>query len=112
MLATQVAAPLAGALQTALQLLQLLGSREVSMQRESHLDSPLLHSKSHFEATHFPMPFAGLGHAVPQAPQLPAETLVSTHAPEQFVVPSAHAALQLPAEQTRPAAQAAAQLPQ
>jgi hypothetical protein len=110
--ALHVAEPLAGALQILLQVLQLFGSCAVSMQRESHLASPLAQSKSHCDATHFATPFVGLGHAPPQPPQLRAEILVSTQAPEQLVKPSSQAALQVPLEHTSPGPQAFVQAPQ
>jgi hypothetical protein len=108
----QVAAPFAGASHTALQAPQLFGSRLMSMQRESHLAKLELHSKLHFDATHWGAPLLGTGHAVPHAPQLFAETAVSTQAPEQLVVPAPQDDLQLPPEQTRPGPQAVVQAPQ
>ena len=50
----------------------------------------------------------------PQAPQLASSSVVSTHAPPQFVLApaSAHDSAQLPPAQTSPAAHAAPQAPQ
>jgi hypothetical protein len=111
-LSLQVAAPFAGASHWTLQPPQLLGSCPMSMHRESHLASPALQSKSHFDAAHLAVPPAGAGQAVAHAPQLFTDPWVSTHAPEQFVSPESQAALQCPPEQTSPGPHATSHAPQ
>jgi hypothetical protein len=94
-LAAQVAMPLAGALQTLPQVLQLAVSMRVSMQAEPHRAKPASHSMPHFPAVQVPLPFIGVGQAIPQSLQFSALVVMSTHDPPQFFRVPEHAVVQL-----------------
>lgn len=58
------------------------------------------------------MPLTGIGHAIPQPPQLSGLALTSMHAPLQFVRPLEQSAAHLPPSHTCAAAHTVLQPPQ
>jgi hypothetical protein len=91
---------------------QLAGSLCVSTQASPQRSSGALHTIAHSLSAHDALPLSGAGQATLQPPQFCTSLVVTTQAPLQLVVPTAHESAQVPPEHTLPAEHAWPQAPQ